>query len=131
MEEILQEARYMENREVVSDSQQGFIEDKLCLTNFLSFYSKADKEDVANVIWLDLCKAFHSVPYNIFISKLEIHGFNGWIIQGIRNWLDGGTERVVVKCKMSRQRSLMSVNCQGSPLELVLFNKKLSATLAY
>lgn len=50
MEEILQEARYMENREVVSDSQQGFIEDKLCLTNFLSFYSKADKEDVANVI---------------------------------------------------------------------------------
>lgn len=133
MEEIVQETilRYMENREVVSDSQQGFSEDKLCLTNFLSFYNKAGKGEVANVTSLDLCKAFDSVPYNIFISKLEIHGFDGWIIQGIRNWLDGRTERVVVKCKMSRQRSVMSVNCQGSLLELVLFNKKLSATSAY
>lgn len=33
--------RYMENKQVINESQQGFTKDKLCLTNLIAFYDRA------------------------------------------------------------------------------------------
>lgn len=96
MEQILLETmmRHMENREMTGDNQYGFTKGKSCLTNLMAAFGSVtevvDERRVADVIYLDLCKAFVSVSHNILVSEMERSEFDGWTTQWIRtSWRDG------------------------------------------
>ncbi|KAJ7405821.1 rna-directed dna polymerase from mobile element jockey-like [Pitangus sulphuratus] len=77
MEQILPGAvlRPLEDREVIQDSQQGFMKDESFLTNPMAFCDgvtpSGDKGSPTDVDCLEFCKAFDTLSPNILLSKLE------------------------------------------------------------
>ena len=68
------------------------------MSNLLSFLDRVsegvDAGKVIDVIYLDFAKAFDKVPHQRLLYKLEKYGVGGKLLQWIKMWLTGRSQRV-------------------------------------
>jgi len=84
---------HVKDNQGIRPSRHGFMKDRSCLTNLISFYDQVthlvDEGKPVDVIYLDFRKAFDTVPLSILLEKLAAHGLDGCTLRWIKNWLSG------------------------------------------
>ena len=65
--------RHLQGNQVIRPSQHGFMKDRSCLTNLISFYDKVtcwvDEGKAVDVVYLDFSKTFDTVSHGILLKK--------------------------------------------------------------
>jgi len=84
---------HVKDNEGIRPSQHGFMKGRFCLPSLISFYDQVtrlvDEGMAVDVVCLEFCKAFDTVPHSILLEKLAAHGLDGYTLHWIKNWLKG------------------------------------------
>lgn len=116
---------YIENNEILNDSQFGFrhcrgtTQALLRHTGFI--YKELDMSNIVFSMYLDFSKAFDSVNHDILLSKLEFYGVRGLSLQWFKSYLSNRKQYVYVNDRRSSISEVQYSVPQGSNLGPLLF----------
>ena len=130
LERIMYEELLSRTETKIDPRQHGFLRNKSCNTNLLSFTNSVslslslslhDKVGV-DVIYFDFAKAFDTVSHDIILYKLKTqYNIDGALLKFFVNYLQGRRQRVVLENAESECTDVLSGVPQGSILGPLLF----------
>ena len=116
---------FLENNNLLTESQHGFRPMRSCISQLLSHYNSVveelEKGNIVDVVYLDFVKAFDSVDIFILSKELKNIGISGKAGHWLHNFLSNRIQQIIAENQLSTPAKVQSGVPQGTVLGPLLF----------
>lgn len=116
---------FFKKKNVLNDTQHGFRKGRSCVSQLIQHFEKIidylEQGYNVDVVYLDFCKAFDKLDFNVLLTKLKNYGVGGKLGRWLYSFLVGREQCVMVDGFTSVVCAVLSGVPQGSVLGPLLF----------